>query len=55
VTGVSCGTMSDRTDRLEQAFAALNGRDPTAFKELFADHGRWLGIPGSGIDGSTPI
>jgi len=47
--------MSDRTDRLEQAFAALNSGDASAFRELFAEHGRWLGVPGSGIDGSTPI
>jgi hypothetical protein len=47
--------MGDRTDRLEQAFAALNGGDPTGFQELFAEHGQWLGVPGSGIDGATPI
>ena len=47
--------MSDRTDRLEQEFRALNGGDATLFEELFAEHGQWLGIPGSGIDGHTPI
>jgi hypothetical protein len=47
--------MSDRIDRLEQAFSALNGGDATAFNELFAEHGQWLGIPGSGVDGATPI
>ena len=53
--GVSCSTMSDRAERLEQAFTALNGGDPTGFEELFAEHGQWLGFPGSGIDGATPI
>jgi len=47
--------MSERTDRLEQAFAALNGGDTTAFRELFAEDGRWLGVPGRGVDGGTPI
>lgn len=48
-------SMSDRTDRLEQAFEALNRGDPSAFRELFAEHGQWLGVPGSGPDGATPI
>lgn len=47
--------MSDRTDRLAQAFAALNGGDATAFQELFAEHGQWLGVPASGFNGETPI
>jgi len=47
--------MSDRTDRLEKAFAALNAGDPSAFRELFAENGQWLGVPGSGINGVTPI
>ena len=47
--------MSVRTDRLEQAFAALNGGDPSAFRDLFAEHGQWLGVPGSGFEGDTPI
>jgi hypothetical protein len=47
--------VSDRIGRLEEAFAALNSGDPSAFQELFAERGQWLGIPGSGIDGTTPI
>ncbi len=43
-------TMSHGTDRLEQAFAALNSGDTSAFQELFAEHGQWLAIPGSGPD-----
>ncbi len=47
--------MSERTDRVEKAFAALNAGDPSAFRELFAEEAQWLGVPGSGSDGSTPI
>lgn len=47
--------MSDRTDRLGQAFAALDRGDISGFRELFAEDARWLGVPGSGIDGRTPI
>jgi ketosteroid isomerase-like protein len=48
-------SVSDRTDRLQQAFAALNGGDSGAFRNLFAEDAQWLGVPGSGVDGSTPI
>jgi hypothetical protein len=47
--------VSEHTRRLEEAFAALNSGDPSAFRDLFAEEGQWLGIPGSGIDGATPI
>jgi uncharacterized protein (TIGR02246 family) len=47
--------VSARTDRLEHAFVALNDGDPAAFLELFAEDGQWLGVPGSGIGGHTPI
>lgn len=47
--------MSDRTDRLAQAFAALADGDPSGFRELFAPEAQWLGVPSSGIDGQTPI
>ena len=46
--------MSERTERLEQAFAALDRGDVGAFRELFAESAQWLGIPGSGVDGDTP-
>ena len=46
--------MSDRTDRLEQAFAALDEGDAGGFHDVFAEEGQWLGVPGSGIDGATP-
>jgi len=46
--------VSERTDRLEQAFAALDSGDASAFRELFAAEAQWLGVPGSGVDGSTP-
>ena len=35
--------MSDRTDRLEQAFAALGDGDVSGFRELFAPEAQWLG------------
>ena len=46
--------MSDRTDRLEQAFAALDEGVAGGFRDVFAEEGQWLGVPGSGIDGATP-
>jgi hypothetical protein len=47
--------VSAYTRRVEEAFAALNGGDPSAFRDLFAEEGQWLGVRGSGIDGTTPI
>lgn len=46
--------MSERTDRLAEAFAALNVGDVSPFRDLFLDDAQWLGVPGSGIDGATP-
>jgi ketosteroid isomerase-like protein len=46
--------MSERSDRLAAAFAALNGGDASAFRDLFAADAQWLGIPGSGFEGETP-
>jgi len=43
-------------DQLQQAFAALDDEgDVSAFRALFAADAQWLGVPGSGIDGTTPI
>jgi uncharacterized protein (TIGR02246 family) len=47
--------MSERIDRLTEAFAALNRGDISRFRELFAEDAQWLGIPGSGWAGETPI
>ena len=47
--------MSERVARLEEAFAALGAGDLGAFEELFAADGQWLGVPGSGFEGATPI
>ena len=41
--------------RLEQAFAALAGGDLRVFEALFAPDAQWLGVPGSGFAGETPI
>jgi len=46
--------MSERTERLEQAFAALDRGDVGGFRDLFAERAQWLGVPGSGVDGDTP-
>ena len=47
--------MSERSERLRRAFAALDGGSVDEFEALFSAGGEWLGIPGSGIDGATPI
>ena len=47
--------MSERTALLEEAFAALDRGDTGAFEALFAPDGQWLGVPGSGFRGETPI
>jgi ketosteroid isomerase-like protein len=46
--------MSERTDRLTEAFAALRRGDSSGFRDLFAEDAQWLGVPGSGLDGATP-
>jgi ketosteroid isomerase-like protein len=35
-------------ERVEAAFAALDAGDVGPFRELFAEHAQWLGVPGSG-------
>ena len=47
--------MSERVARLEQAFAALDDGDVGPFEALFAADGQWLGVPGSSLEGATPI
>lgn len=46
--------MSERTDRLADAYAALGRGDAGRFRALFVEDSRWLGVPGSGFDGATP-
>jgi ketosteroid isomerase-like protein len=46
--------MSDRTDRLRQAFASLDEGDVSGFRDLFVEDAQWLGVPGSGWEGETP-
>jgi ketosteroid isomerase-like protein len=46
--------MSDRTDRLAGAFAALDDGDVSGFRDLLLPEAQWLGIPGSGWEGETP-
>ncbi len=47
--------MSEQIVRLEQAFAALDRGDLGPFEALFAPGGQWLGVPGRGFEGETPI
>lgn len=47
--------MSERIDRLTEAFAELDRGEAGGFRALFAEDARWLGVPGSGVDGATPI
>jgi ketosteroid isomerase-like protein len=47
--------MAERVAQLEQAFAALGDGDLGPFEALFAADGQWLGVPGSGFEGETPI
>ena len=47
--------MSVRVARVEQAFAALDEGDLGSFEALFAPEAQWLGVPGSGPEGATPI
>jgi ketosteroid isomerase-like protein len=46
--------MSERTDRLAAAFAALDGGDVGGFRDLFHPDAQWLGVPGRGPNGETP-
>jgi len=46
--------MSERPDRLAEAFAALDRGDVGGFRELFVEDAQWLGVPDSGVDGATP-
>jgi ketosteroid isomerase-like protein len=48
-------SVSARTERLRVAFESLDRGDLSEFGSLFADGARWLGVPGSGFNGETPI
>jgi ketosteroid isomerase-like protein len=47
--------VTDRSDRIREGFAGLDRGSVAAFQTLFSADARWLGIPGSGSDGATPI
>jgi hypothetical protein len=47
--------VSDRIGRLQEAFEALAAGDAGRFRDLFAEGAQWLGVPGSGFHGNTPI
>ena len=42
-------------DSIRNAYAALNGGDLEPFRELLVPEAQWLGIPGRGWAGETPI
>jgi ketosteroid isomerase-like protein len=46
--------MSERTDRLTNAFALLDRGDVHGFRDLFVEDAQWLGLPRSGRNGETP-
>jgi ketosteroid isomerase-like protein len=47
--------VSERTERLRDALAALDRGEISALEAVFAADGQWLGVEGSGVDGQTPI
>jgi ketosteroid isomerase-like protein len=47
--------MSERAEAIRRAFAALDRGGVEEFERLFADGAQWLGVPGSGVEGTTPI
>jgi ketosteroid isomerase-like protein len=46
--------MADRSERLREAYAALDGGDVSAFRSLFARDARWLGVAPADAPGETP-
>jgi ketosteroid isomerase-like protein len=47
--------MPERTQRLREGFAALERGRLAEIETLFAERAQWLGVPGSGWEGATPI
>lgn len=53
--GSILGPMTEREQRLRDAFAALDDGDLGPFEALFRPDAQWLGVPGRGWNGETPI
>jgi ketosteroid isomerase-like protein len=47
--------MAARTERLRDAFAALERGDISTFEELFRRDAQWRGVEGLGYNGETPL
>jgi ketosteroid isomerase-like protein len=47
--------MADRTQRLTEAFAALDGGDISVFRQLLRADAQWRGVEGMGFNGETPL
>jgi ketosteroid isomerase-like protein len=47
--------MAARTERLREAFAALDRGDAGEFEGLFRPDAQWRGIEGVGYNGETPL
>jgi ketosteroid isomerase-like protein len=47
--------MATRTERLEDAFAALDRGDAGEFKALFRPDAQWRGVEGMGYNGATSL
>ena len=44
-----------RTDRLKDAFAALDRGDAGEFKDIFRPDAQWRGVEGMGYNGEAPL
>jgi ketosteroid isomerase-like protein len=47
--------MAKKTERLKDAFAALDRGDTGAFAALFRPDAQWRGVAGRGYNGETPL
>lgn len=47
--------MSERAERLREAYAALNRGDAGVFEQLFRPDAQWRGVEGVGFGGETPL
>ncbi len=46
--------MSERSEKIHEAYRRLDGGSISAFETLFAVDAQWLGVPGWGFEGETP-
>jgi hypothetical protein len=46
--------VSERLEKIREAYLRLDGGSVAEFETLFAAGAQWLGIPGTGFEGETP-